>query len=97
LICIAFFRGTRGRERILVAGWLPGTLLGPLKNLFSTSAADAIQFFEVMGITVALVESVLIFREYSGRNGVSNRRMALKRPYWTNRRRRQTDKTLGAI
>jgi hypothetical protein len=65
-ICIGFFRATQGRERVLVAGWFPGILLGPFKNVFSTPATDVIQFFEVVGITVALVESVLIFREYLG-------------------------------
>jgi hypothetical protein len=67
-LCIVFFRAAKGRERVVVAGWCPGLLLGPFKNTFSISATDAIQFFEVVGITIALVESVLIFREYSGLN-----------------------------
>jgi hypothetical protein len=49
----------------MLAGWLPGVLLGPFTGL-SIPATDAIQFFEVVGITLALVESVLIFREYMG-------------------------------
>ncbi len=63
-ICIGLFRAARGRERILVVGWLPGILLGHFKNALSASATDVINFFEVVGITVALVESVLILREY---------------------------------
>jgi hypothetical protein len=51
----------------MVAGWLPGVLLAPLTGI-SIPATDAIQFFEVVGITVALGESVLIFREYPERN-----------------------------
>jgi hypothetical protein len=69
-LCVEFFRTSRGRERVMVAGWFPGALLGPFTGI-SIPATDAIQFFEVAGTTIALVESVLIFREYSGCNGVS--------------------------
>jgi len=62
-ICIGLFRAAQGRERILLVGWLPGTLMGPFKYAFSASANDVINFFEVVGTTVALIESVLIFGE----------------------------------
>jgi len=70
-LCVVFFHASQGKERIVAAGWFPGLLLGPFEGAFSESATDVIQFFEVVGITVALVESVLIFREYSGRSGAS--------------------------
>ena len=66
-LCIGLFRGAHGRERVMLAGWLPAILLGPFTGI-SIPATDAIHFFEVVGITVALVESVLIFREHSGHN-----------------------------
>jgi len=61
-----FFRAAQGRERILVAGWCPGILLAPLRRFFP-SATDIVQFFEVVGMTIAFVASVLIVREFHGR------------------------------
>ena len=65
-VCIVFFRAAQGRERILVAGWCPGILLAP-SRMFFPSATDIVQFFDVVGMTIAFVASVLIVGEFHGR------------------------------
>lgn len=65
-LCIVFFRAAQGRERTLVAGWCPGILLDPLRILFP-SLTETVQFFDVVGITVAFITSVLIVREFPRR------------------------------
>ena len=61
--CIAFPRSLRGKERFLVAGWVPGVLLGPIQGLVSASLADAIQYVKAGSIMVALFAAVVILIE----------------------------------
>ena|SRR6266851_4209037 len=62
-LCVAFFRTAQGKERVLVAGWVPGILLSPVQSLVSISAAADIQYVKAASIAVALVAAVLILLE----------------------------------
>jgi hypothetical protein len=64
-VCIEFFRGALGQERILVAGWFLGILLSPIQNLVLPSTAAAIQYVKAASIAVAFVAAVLILLERS--------------------------------
>ena len=63
-LCFSFFRIARNKERILVAGWTVGIVLGPIKNLAPQSAIAAIQGVDAACIGAALVAAIFIFREY---------------------------------
>jgi hypothetical protein len=62
-LCVAFPRGLRGKERVLVAGWVPGVLLSPVQGLVSESLAAAIQYFKAGSIMVAFLAAVAILVE----------------------------------
>jgi hypothetical protein len=67
-LCFSFFRVARNNERVLVAGWavgiVLGPMLGPIKNLVSQSAAAAIQDVNAACIGAAFVAAIFIFREH---------------------------------
>jgi len=53
----SFVRGTEGRERVVVLGWVADTLLSPLKTL-RPDWAVAIGYIGTFGIAVALLAAV---------------------------------------
>ena len=59
-LCVAFSRAVRGKERVLIAGWVPGILLSPIQSVVSISLAAAIQYIKMVSISIALVAAVLI-------------------------------------
>jgi hypothetical protein len=62
-LCVVFFRIAQGKERVLVAGWVPAILLSPVQSLVSISTAADIQYFKAASIGVAFVAAVLILLE----------------------------------
>lgn len=62
-LCIVFPRALRGKERILVTGWVPGLLLSPIQGLVSVSLAAAIQYVKAASIMVALAAVLAILVE----------------------------------
>jgi hypothetical protein len=62
-LCFWFFRAARGKERIVVAGWCPGLILGPFKHFVSDADISVIQYVEAVSIAVAFVAAVLILIE----------------------------------
>jgi uncharacterized membrane protein YkvI len=66
-LCFTFFRAVRGKERVLIAGWVPGIVLSPIQSLVSISLADAIQYVKAVSISVAFVAAILILIEGPGR------------------------------
>jgi hypothetical protein len=62
-LCVVFFRAAQGKERILVGGWIPGILLGPVRHVLPTSAALAIQYIDCVSIAIAFAGAVLVLRE----------------------------------
>jgi len=69
-LCVVFFRIAQGKERVLVAGWCPGILLGPIEHLVSISTAAAIQYVQAVSIAVAFVAAVLILLEGPARGNL---------------------------
>ena len=67
-LCAVFFRAVQGKERVLIAGWVPGILLGPVQARVSISLADAIQYVKSVSIAIAFVAAVLILLEASARD-----------------------------
>jgi hypothetical protein len=67
-LCIAFSRAVRGKERVLIAGWVPGILLSPVQSVVSISLAAAIQYFQAVSISVAFVAAVFILIEGPARD-----------------------------
>ena len=62
----------RGKERILVLGWLPGVLLSPIQGMVSVSLASAIQYVKAASIAIAFLAAVAILAEGPARaNGPS--------------------------
>jgi hypothetical protein len=62
-ICVLFFRGTAGKERILVVGWALGIVLYPLKALFP-GAAGPIQYADATAMGMAFLAALSIFLEF---------------------------------
>ena len=67
-LCIVFPRAVRGKERVLLAGWVPGILLSPVQGIVSVSLAAAIQYVKAASIMVALVAALVILIEGPARD-----------------------------
>ena len=61
---VVFYRMSQGKERVLVAGWFAGILLGPVQILPSVSAA-VVDYAQSAGMVVAFIAAVYILREVS--------------------------------
>ena len=62
-LCVVFPRALHGKERVLVAGWVPGVLLSPIQGMVSASLAAAIQYVKAASIMVAFFAAVAILLE----------------------------------
>jgi hypothetical protein len=62
-LCIVFPKALQGKERVLVAGWIPNLLLSPIQGMVSASVATAIQYVKAASIIVAFVVAVVILVE----------------------------------
>lgn len=62
-LCIAFPVSLRGKERVLVAGWVPGVLLSPVQGVVSVSVAAALQHVKAVSIVIAFFAAVAILLE----------------------------------
>ncbi len=63
LLCIAFPLSLKGKERILVAGWIPGVLLSPVQGLVTMPLTVAIQYLKAVTMMVSLLAAVAILVE----------------------------------
>lgn len=59
-LCTIFPRALRGKERVLIAGWVPGLLLSPIQGLVSAPFADAIQYVKALSIFVAFTAAMAV-------------------------------------
>jgi hypothetical protein len=66
-LCVTFSRAVRGKERVLIAGWVPGILLSPIQSVVSISLAAAIQYVKAVSISVAFVAAMFILIDASRR------------------------------
>jgi hypothetical protein len=55
---LVFYRVARGKERILVAGWIGALFLGSIQRLVSTSAAAAMDWVKAACMLLALLAAV---------------------------------------
>lgn len=62
-LCVVFPRALRGKERVLVAGWVPGVLLSPIQGMVSASLAAVIQYVKAASIMIAFFAAVAILLE----------------------------------
>lgn len=62
-LCIVFPRALKGKERVLVIGWVPGVVLSPIQGLVSVSLAALIQDIKAASIMVAFFAAVSILLE----------------------------------
>jgi hypothetical protein len=62
-LCIVFPRALQGKERVLVAGWVPGVLLSPIQGMVSAPLAAAIQHVKAASIMVAFFAAAAILLE----------------------------------
>jgi hypothetical protein len=62
-LCVVFPRALQGKERVLVAGWVPGVLLSPIQGLVSASFAIAIQHVKAVSMMVAFFAALTILIE----------------------------------
>jgi hypothetical protein len=62
-IFVSFFRGTTGKERVLVLGWAIGITLYPLKAFFP-AAGGPIQYADATAMGVAFLAALAIFLEF---------------------------------
>jgi hypothetical protein len=62
-LCVAFPLGLRGKERVLVAGWVPNVLLSPVQGLVSESMAAGIQYLKAGSMMIAFLAAVAILLE----------------------------------
>jgi hypothetical protein len=62
-LCVVFPRSLRGKERVLVAGWVPGVLLSPIQRMVSASLAAVIQYVKAASIMIAFFAAVAILLE----------------------------------
>jgi len=70
VLCIAFPRELRGKERVLVAGWIPGVLLSPIQGMVSPLLAAVIQYVKAASIIVAFAAAMVILVEGSASDNV---------------------------
>ena len=61
-----FPRALQGNERVLVAGWVPSLVLGPIQGMVSVSLATAIQYVKAASMMVAFIAAVVILVDSSG-------------------------------
>jgi hypothetical protein len=62
-LCVVFPRALHGKERVLVAGWVPGILLSPIQGVVSASLATVIQHVKAASIMVAFFAAMAILLE----------------------------------
>lgn len=62
-LCVVFPRALHGKERVLVAGWVPGVLLSPIQGMVSASVSAAIQHVKAASIMIAFFAAVAILLE----------------------------------
>ena len=62
-LCVVFPRALQGKQRVLVAGWVPGVLLSPIQGMVSASLAAASQHVKAASIMVAFLAAVAILIE----------------------------------
>lgn len=62
LFGVMIIRSAQGKERVLVAGWFAGFVLGPIRYLVP-SLSSLILYVDALAIIVAFISSVLIFLE----------------------------------
>ncbi len=67
LLFVSFSGGTRGKERILVAGWFPDLFMNPLKALVPLPAVWAIRQFQAISLAVSFLAAISIFLEIAAR------------------------------
>ena len=67
---LVFYRGTQGKERVLVAGWFGSLFLGLIQRLVSASAAAAMGWVKAGCMLVAFLAVVDILVRTFGRNKV---------------------------
>jgi hypothetical protein len=60
---VALYRITNGKELILIVGYFTDIVLGPIQNLVSASAVNAIQYVKAFGMTAAFLAALCIFIE----------------------------------
>jgi hypothetical protein len=77
-LCIAFPRSLRGKERILVAGWVPGVLLSPVQGVVPASLANGIQYVKAASIMGAFFAAVAILVEGPTRDDAPSNDAALE-------------------
>jgi hypothetical protein len=65
-LCVVFPRALQGKERVLVAGWVPSLVLGPIQGMVSVSLATAIQYVKAASMMVAFIAAVVILVVSSG-------------------------------
>ena len=65
-LCIVFPRALQGKERVLVAGWVPSLVLGSIQGMVSVSLATALQYVKAASMMVAFIAAVVILVESSG-------------------------------
>lgn len=76
-LCIVFLRAFPGKERILIAGWVPGILLGPIEGRVSAPAAAVMQYVEAISIAVAFVAALLILLQSLAKSPIGDRRSGI--------------------
>jgi hypothetical protein len=67
-LCLAFWSALRGKERILVVGWMPGLILSPIQGRVSAPLAAAIQYLKAFSIAVSFLAAGLILLEVVARD-----------------------------
>ncbi len=76
-LCIVFPRAFQGKERVLVAGWVPSLVLGPIQGMVSVSLATTIQYVKAASMMVAFIAAVVILVESSGTRTAPSDRLSL--------------------
>ena len=67
-LCAVFSRAANGKERVLIAGWVPGLLLGPIQGRVSVSLAAGLQYVKAGSIAIAFIAAVLILLDAPARD-----------------------------
>jgi hypothetical protein len=73
-----FFVLAKGKEGIWVAGWCPGLLLNPIKDVVSSPAVATVRQFQALSLAVAFLAAVSIFLETAARDKLSPESSDLK-------------------
>ncbi len=66
-ICVCFFRFAKGKERVVIAGWLLGFVLYPAER-FSPTVSVA-RYVEATAMGISLLAALAIFLEFYGPRG----------------------------